>query len=175
MTGCCDAACGPFGQPLVLPNIPSSCVPASDGFLLVLKIATRIEARLHRGISPGAVVANLGSVRFGDIGVVFEIVVLDKSGVIVDLSSAPTKQIIFGRPLSGSKVKNADFVTDGSDGRLRYKTVVGDLDQLGQWRVQAHIILPTFVDDFRTEIATFFVEPALDFSESCVPVPVTIP
>jgi hypothetical protein len=82
-------------------------------------------------------------VHVGDIGTVFEITVKDEDGVVVDISAATTKQFIFAKP-GGTKVsKDASFVVNGTDGKLKYVTASGDLDESGDWQLQVYVVMPT--------------------------------
>lgn len=92
----------------------------------------------------------------GAVGVVIEYTVLDSSGQPLNISAASSKKLIFRKPDRVILEKNADFVTDGSDGKLKYTTVEGDLVPHGNWRAQADIIVPGVVDG-RTEVEVFDV------------------
>lgn len=77
-------------------------------------------------------------VHVGDVGTEFRILVKD-GDTVVDLSTATITQIIFRKPDLQQLVVNADFYTDGTDGIIKYNTIDGDLDQSGQWRLQAYV------------------------------------
>jgi hypothetical protein len=79
------------------------------------------------------------SVQQSNIGVSFTATILDQSGEVVDLSSATTLDFIFQRPDGTLLVGAGGLVTDGTDGKMRYTTVSGDLDDVGAWRYQTHI------------------------------------
>ena len=81
-------------------------------------------------------------IHVGDIGTQFTLTISD-AGKAVDLSSATTKQIIFRKPDAVKLTKTAEFVTDGTNGQVKYLSISGDLDLAGFWRVQAHVVLPT--------------------------------
>lgn len=162
-------------QPIVFPVVQPGPSPQAP-IRAVLQICRRLVFQLRRS-SDGHCdetpteklyralrredVAVLGCLRLGDVGTLIEVIVLDKDGV-VDLSFSPTKEFYFGRPGSGFFVRPAQFVTDGTDGRLVYALAAGDLDEVGVWRLQARVVLPTFPGDFRTEIGEFCVEPNID-------------
>lgn len=79
--------------------------------------------------------------RVNDNGTKFDITVKD-SGLAVDISGATVKKIIFRKP-SGEKIaKDAVFVTDGKDGKLRYVVAAGDLDAAGSWALQIYLEFP---------------------------------
>lgn len=94
----------------------------------------------------------------GDIGGTIRLSVRGGSGVS-DISSATTKEIKLQKPDETVLTKSAVFTTDGTDGLIEYVTVDGDIDQKGDWRVQAHIITPT--QDYHTSKNTLVVDVAL--------------
>lgn len=100
-----------------------------------------------------------GEVRLGDIGTDFEFTIKNQDGTAQDISAATTKQIIFKKPDLTTSTKTAVLVNTGTDGKMKYKTISGDLDQIGAWSVQARVVLST--DDFKSDIATFSVHPNL--------------
>jgi hypothetical protein len=68
-----------------------------------------------------------------------------KDGYIpLDVSGATLKQIIIDKPDGTNIICSANFVSDGVDGKIYYLTVLGDLDQAGDYRCQAKIIIPGF-------------------------------
>ena len=86
------------------------------------------------------------------------ITIHDENGVR-DVSDASSIEFIFTKS-DGTKVeKNAEFVTDGSDGKVEYGFVSGDLNTRGQWRYQLRETQNSNV--FYTDIGTFKVFPNL--------------
>lgn len=77
-------------------------------------------------------------IHVGDVGTEFRILIMD-GDVVVDLSTAVTTQIVFRKPDLTQLIVDAVFYTDGTDGIIKYNTVDGDLDQSGQWRLQAYV------------------------------------
>ena len=78
-----------------------------------------------------------------DIGTSFQITLYDDD-VIVDVSSAigiNTKTITFKKPSGVTIEKEATFLTDGSDGIIKYITIEDDLDELRTWEIQAKVTL----------------------------------
>ena len=76
----------------------------------------------------------MADVQLNDYGTVFRVTITD-DGVAVDVSSATTKSIIF-KPPSGSKTtKTATFTGSGTDGRIQYTTVAGDINVVGLWYI----------------------------------------
>ena len=46
------------------------------------------------------------------------------------------------KPVSGVLLtKTAAFVTDGVDGEIEYKTVAGDIDEVGTWEWQPFVMI----------------------------------
>lgn len=98
-------------------------------------------------------------IRLGDIGTVFEITIQD-NGTVVDISEATTQEIIFKKPdVDTVVVKATSFVTDGSDGKIKYTVASGDLDVIGKWQIQARIVLPG--GEWKSDIVEFQVLPNL--------------
>jgi len=79
------------------------------------------------------------TIHVDDIGTAFRATVLDESGEIVDLSSAVTTTFIFGKPDGSTISRSASLTTDGTDGKLEYRTVSGDLDSHGSWTMQVFL------------------------------------
>lgn len=79
----------------------------------------------------------------GNVGTVFRLTVTDHDGDVIDISSADTKKIVFKKPNGQLSVKDAEFVTDGSDGKLQYTTVDGDLDYAGWWSAWPRVTTAT--------------------------------
>ena len=78
-------------------------------------------------------------IHVGDIGTTLVVTIKDGS-TIVDLSSATTKKLEFQPPDGGVKlIKNASFTTDGTDGKIQYAFVSGDLSACGRWRYQGFV------------------------------------
>lgn len=75
----------------------------------------------------------------GDIGTIFEFTVKDGSNV-VDISSA-TMEIYF-RFASGTTItRTGVLVNDGTDGKMKYTTIVGDLSESGDLSIQAKVTI----------------------------------
>ncbi len=101
-------------------------------------------------------------VHLGDIGTIFRATINDcteTNGVAtqtaIDISSATTLELIFKSPKGVVKTFTAGFTTDGSDGQIQYTTILGDLDEVGNWKIQAYIVLPT--GSWRSDIGQFRV------------------
>lgn len=73
-----------------------------------------------------------------DFGAYGELIVA-QDDTATDISSYTTKEFVFTKPDGTTTTKSASFVTDGSDGKLEYQFVDGDLDAAGLWRVHARV------------------------------------
>lgn len=93
-------------------------------------------------------------IHAGDIGTVFEVTV-QEDGIALDISTATTKQFVFKKKSGALLTVDAEFVTDGSDGKLSYTTVSGDLNEVGQWQIQVYVVLPT--GSWRSDVQYFDV------------------
>lgn len=65
------------------------------------------------------------------------IITLKDNGVVVDISAATALEIKLQRPAGTSFSRTASFVTDGTDGKMKYKLLTTDLDLDGPWKIQA--------------------------------------
>lgn len=89
-----------------------------------------------------------------DIGT--DLVATIKDGTsVVDISGATTRQIILGKPDGTSLTKSGTFTTDGTDGKLQYTTISGDLNICGWWKIQAYIVSSS--GEWRSDINNFEV------------------
>lgn len=79
------------------------------------------------------------SPHIGDVGTIFEATVVDETNTVVDLSSQTALSMIFRRPDGQKLTRTASLTTNGTDGKLRYTTVAGDLAMPGPWKVQAYV------------------------------------
>lgn len=92
----------------------------------------------------------------GDVGAVISIEVIDlATGNPLDISGATVKKLYFTKPLGAKVNKTAEFTTDGTDGKIEYTTIAGDLDTAGTWHVQGYVEIPG--RKFYTEINTMEV------------------
>ena len=90
----------------------------------------------------------------GDIGTQFTVTVQDGT-TAVDISSASSKQLIFKKPGGTILTKTTSFVSDGTDGKMQYTTVDGDLSDDGVWKMQGKVIIGG--NTFSTDITSFKV------------------
>lgn len=73
----------------------------------------------------------------GDVGTIIRLTITDKDGAPIDVSGATDMKFFFAKPDKEKMNKDAEFNTDGTDGKLKCKLGALDLDQVGRWQVQA--------------------------------------
>ena len=83
-----------------------------------------------------------GEIHKNDIGTVFQITVKDGT-TVVDVSSATTRQFIFTKPNGSKLTVTATLVNTGTDGKIKYAFVSGDLNVVGRWRYQVKLVIST--------------------------------
>ena len=93
-------------------------------------------------------------VHQNDIGTIFRVTISDGDDA-VDVSSLTTQELIFRKPDGTTETQTSSFYTDGTDGVIQYTSVSGDLDTVGQWKIQANIVMPT--GTWRSSVAEFHV------------------
>ena len=99
-----------------------------------------------------------GYVRVGDIGTPIRVTIEDDEGA-VDVSAATTLQLIFRKPSGAILEKTATLVGDGTGGVIQYPLAGGDVDEAGNWRVQAKVVIGT--GTWRSTWHEFEVKPNL--------------
>ena len=72
------------------------------------------------------------------------VLTVNEAGAAVDISAATSMQIIFAKPDGKTLTKTATFDSGGTDGKLKYSTIAGDLTKIGLWKVRASFILGSF-------------------------------
>ena len=93
-------------------------------------------------------------IHVNDTGTKFLATIKDDSE-IVDVSSAISVTMMFKKPDDEVVQKAGVFDSDGTDGKIYYSTTVGDLDEAGQYKLQAKVVLST--GTYYTDIYTFKV------------------
>ena len=89
-----------------------------------------------------------------DIGTKLLVTVTD-DGSAVDISSASSLQILIKKPDGTLLTRTAVLDSSGSDGKMYYITVSGDLDAAGHYKLQGKVVLSA--GTFYTSISTFKV------------------
>jgi acyl-CoA-binding protein len=93
-------------------------------------------------------------VHQNDIGTQFVITVLD-DGAVVDISTATDLKIYFRKPDSTTLTKTGVLYTDGTDGKMVYTTIAGDLDLVGNYKIQGRVEIDG--GTFYTDLGSFKV------------------
>ena len=105
----------------------------------------------------GCCVTNLHK---NDIGTIIRVTVSEKDCdcilQILDISGATTREFKLKKPSGATVTKSATFTTDGTDGQIEYVTVDGDLDEVGEWKLQVYLVLPS--GSWRSNIGSFRVD-----------------
>lgn len=96
-------------------------------------------------------------IHSGDVGTIIRLTITENDNITpVDVSNAAVKVFYF-RKSDGTKLNvNADFDSDGVDGKLKYATVEGDINVVGRWHVQAYVEIGT--SKYYSATTTFLVE-----------------
>lgn len=91
-------------------------------------------------------------IHVNDIGTRF-LLTIQESGSGVDISSASSISLIFKKPDDEVIYRSGILYTDGTDGKVYYDTISGDLDEAGQYKLQARVALPS--GTYYTDIYNF--------------------
>ena len=97
----------------------------------------------------------------GDYGSTIFRTILKEDHSARDISTATTKSLVFRKPGGSVVTKSMSFVSDGTDGQLKYVLATGDIDEAGEWEMQVRVVLNTSDADFRTKIEKFTVAEAI--------------
>ena len=98
-------------------------------------------------------------VHLNDIGTEFRATLKDQDGVVVDISTASTRTMKFRKPTGVTVTKTAALFGTGTDGKMKYLSITGDLDVLGEWRVQGFVAIGA--GSWHTDEYRFTVHPTL--------------
>jgi len=93
-------------------------------------------------------------IHAGDIGTKLLVTVKD-GGSVVDISSASSLSILIKRPDGTILTRTGVLDTDGTDGKMYYIVVSGDLSEAGVYKIQGKVFLSS--GTFSTSTATFKV------------------
>ena len=99
----------------------------------------------------------MNTMHLSDIGTKLDLLIDDEDGNVLNISAATTKQIILTKADGVEVTKTAVFVTDGTDGLLRYVTIAGDIDVIGVWKKRAYVVTPSWTR--HSSVAEFRVDP----------------
>lgn len=90
----------------------------------------------------------------GDIGTKLLVTITDND-VVVDISSASTLSIFIKKPDGSILTRSGTLETNGTDGKMYYITVSGDINTAGSYKLQGHVTLLN--GSYFTSTATFKV------------------
>jgi|TARA_B100000676_G_scaffold141614_1_gene140248 DUF4097 and DUF4098 domain-containing protein YvlB len=93
-------------------------------------------------------------IHVNDIGTNF-IITVKEGGTIVNLAPTTSVNLLLMGPNDTTVTKTASFLTDGTDGKIKYQTVAGDLAVAGTWKLQAKVNYATTV--YHSDIHNFTV------------------
>ena len=97
------------------------------------------------------------------IGAAITATVVDRLGQPIAIDSASIKKLIFKRPDGTVVEKDAEYVTTGVDGKIKYVTLAGDMTPPGTWRYQAYVIKSGTMNG-KSRTGIFVVKPNLAVS-----------
>ena len=96
------------------------------------------------------------NIHNGDVGTMLIVQIVDCFGTIVNIAAATLMELTFQRPDGTKFVRIPVFTTDGTDGKMQYQLIVGDINQAGSWKRQWHVKTPA--GEWYTDILSFLVE-----------------
>jgi len=97
-------------------------------------------------------------IRVGDIGTQFLFTVRNSSdSSLINISNYSNRTVTFIKPNGDQITVSGTLYTDGTDGKLFYNSVSGNIDQIGFWR--ARVTLSSSGNLFNTDYYRFTVNP----------------
>ena len=99
-------------------------------------------------------------IHLNDAGTIIEVEITE-DGVVVNISTATTQELILKDPKGNLKTKTTTFTTNGEDGKIQFTSVITDFDRIGVWRIQARLVLGSPVGDWKSDYGEFTVFPNL--------------
>lgn len=79
--------------------------------------------------------------RLNDIGLILRLTIKKESDdTALDISGTTTKNVLIEKPSGTLLTKAGSFTTDGTDGKLQWTTVDTDLNEVGLYEIQAHVV-----------------------------------
>lgn len=79
-------------------------------------------------------------IQEGDIGTKLLVTITD-NGTAVNLATASSLSLYIKKPDGTILNRTASLETDGTDGKINYVTISGDLDVAGVYKLQARVVL----------------------------------
>lgn len=88
--------------------------------------------------------SSMQTMSVGDVGTEIRLTVTDQDDTVVSLAAATVLEIHAQKP-SGSTVEwTATLYGSGADGKIKYVTKTGDIDERGTWKIQAYVEVGAF-------------------------------
>lgn len=78
-----------------------------------------------------------------DYGTTIIITLVNGAGTALDVSDATLIEFLFEKPSGTVITKTGNFVSDGSDGKVKYTFAEDVLDADGRWKVQVRLTTAT--------------------------------
>ncbi len=103
----------------------------------------------------------MNTLQLNDVGTTFVLTVKEQDPddpctlVAVDISAATGMAVKFEKPDGTAISRTGTLNTDGLDGKMKYTTIAGDIDQAGRWKVQAAAVIGGW--NGRSEVVAFQV------------------
>lgn len=86
--------------------------------------------------------------QVGAVGLLISVTLKDQDQAPLDVTTTTARTIYLRRPNGRVTACPATVIGPGTDGRIGYVTLAGDLDVPGDWRIQARVITGTSSDYF---------------------------
>ncbi len=108
----------------------------------------------------------MNKLQLNDVGTKFVLTIHEESTadpctlVAVDISSATAMTLEFAKPDGTTFSRTAVLDSTGTDGKLKYVTIAGDINAAGKWRVQAAATIGGWVG--RSDVHSFLVAANVD-------------
>lgn len=86
----------------------------------------------------------VAEVQIDSYGWNLDLRVVDEQESAIDISAGTTLEYMAKKPGgNGPITMAASFVTDGTDGQLRHVVTSGEIDTIGIWQIQTHVVMPS--------------------------------
>lgn len=99
------------------------------------------------------------NIKKGEVGTTITATITDSAGTAINISTATSKKIYLVNRSGRLVSKDASFTTNGSDGKLYYTLVAGDIDIGGAWVREWKVIMPS--GTWYTSVVDFEVDEVL--------------
>ena len=74
-----------------------------------------------------------------NIGTIFEATVTDENGNVIDISAATVLKLNFKSPSGVFVSRTAILSSGGTNGKMRYTSLAGDIGETGTWTIQGYV------------------------------------